>query len=214
MRVRSAAIAFLVLGSVAVASPAVAGPPLLCHPYDIGDAPSLPWGETWSQGSTNYNIDRVVSDTETLLTPSTPVIVRMETLRRAALYASQDANVARTLLRTFTDRARESSAGRPSALAFFDAAYVTEALYEIGLLSQSGEFRDRAAAMRTLAHAGEGYVLIQKSVALEPDNAAFHFAAALISAMSNRQAYAAHASKARAGVVHDPLLARNIQHVS
>jgi len=27
----------------AVAAPAVAGPPPLCHPFDIGSAPSPPW---------------------------------------------------------------------------------------------------------------------------------------------------------------------------
>jgi hypothetical protein len=215
MRIRSVSVALLVAGALGIASPALAGPPLLCHPYDIGDARSLPWGGSWSDGSTNYNVQDVVSDTEGLLTSDTPVIVRMETLRRAALYASRDVDVARSLLRTFTERARKSeSAGRPDALAFLDAAYLSEALYEITLLSDSTEFRDRAVAMRTLAHAGDGYALIQKSLALQPDNASFHFAAALISAMTNRQAYPRHVAKARAGVGRDTLLARNIQHVS
>jgi hypothetical protein len=138
----------------------------------------------------------------------------METLRRAALYASNDARIAGALLEKLAERVRRSaSAGRPDPLAFLDAAYVTEALYEITLLEQSAEFRDRAAAIRPLVKAGQGYALIQKGVSLRPDDATLHFAAALIAAGTNRQAYVSHAAKARAGVAQDALLARNIQHV-
>ena len=40
----------------------------------------------------------VVADTEALLTPSTPVVVRMETLRRASLYASTECRDSQTEL--------------------------------------------------------------------------------------------------------------------
>ena len=58
----------------------------------------LPWDGTnaWWQGRADYNLQNLVADTEALLTPSTPVIVRMETLRRAALYASLDEQGRRT----------------------------------------------------------------------------------------------------------------------
>src|SRR4026208_1903074 len=89
----------IVIASLTIAAPALAGPPLLCHPFDIGNAKSLPWlGEkSWDEGQPGYKLDRLVADTEALLTPSTPVIVRMETLRRAALYARTDARGARHL---------------------------------------------------------------------------------------------------------------------
>ena len=93
-RTRSTAIA--VLAVLALAFPAVAGPPLLCNPFDIGNAKSLPWDGTrafW-QGRADYRLENLVADTAALLTPSTPVIVRMETLRRAALYASTDGETA------------------------------------------------------------------------------------------------------------------------
>ena len=74
-----------VLAAIFIATPAFAGPPLLCHPFEIGTARSLPWEGTWSQGKADYKIANLITDTETLLTPTTPVLVRMETLRRAAL---------------------------------------------------------------------------------------------------------------------------------
>ena len=89
----------------ATVAPVLAGPPLLCHPFDIGDARSLPWGPDWSQGRSEYNVANLVADTEAILTPTAPVIVRMETLRRAALYASLDGKVARQLLQSLNARA-------------------------------------------------------------------------------------------------------------
>ena len=32
------------------AAPAIAGPPLVCHPYDIGNAASLPWDAQGTPG--------------------------------------------------------------------------------------------------------------------------------------------------------------------
>ena len=81
------AACFALVALLGVAAPALAGPPLLCHPFDIGSARSLPWDGTnaWWQGRADYNLQNLVADTEAILSPSTPVIVRMETLRRAAL---------------------------------------------------------------------------------------------------------------------------------
>jgi hypothetical protein len=205
----------VVLTVLAAASPAFAGPPLLCHPFDIGTARSLPWdgGRGWWHGRADYNLATLVSDTQALLTPSTPVIVRMETLRRAAIYASQDRQVAARLLAELTDRARTSeTAGRADALAFLDAAYFVEALRQISYLG--GEFRERSSAILAVIGDGDGYAMIQKSLAARPNDPAVEFAAALIAADRHRGAYAEHARKARAGASQDALLARNIHHVS
>jgi hypothetical protein len=207
----------VLLAALGAASPAMAGPPLLCHPYDIGDARSLPWdgAGAWWHGQSGYNPSHLVADTTALLTPSTPVVVRMETLRRAVIYASPDPKVAQVLLQTFTERARAAEqSGRADALAYLDAAYVSGAFREMVLVGESPEGRARAAGARTLTLDGTEYTLIQKALALRPDDAAIHFAAALIAADTNRAAYAAHAAKARAGVSRDRLLARNIDHVS
>jgi len=212
-----ARIGIALLSMFAVAAPAFAGPPLLCHPFDIGDARSLPWstGGNWAEGRPDYEIARLVADTEALLTPTTPVIVRMETLRRAAIYASRERHVAEQLFAAVTSRARASeAAGRVDALAFLDAAYVTGAFRQIGMLEQMAQFRDRAPLMRSLVANTDAYALIAKSVAASPNDPAVQFAAALIASDSSRDAYRAHAQKARDGAHRDALLARNIAHVS
>ena len=94
-----------VLAAIVTATPAFAGPPLLCHPFEIGTARSLPWDGGWSEGKADYKVANVVADTEALLTPSMPVVVRMETLRRAALYASTNAQIANQLLSRLLARA-------------------------------------------------------------------------------------------------------------
>ena len=206
----------VVIASLAIATPALAGPPLLCHPFDIGTAKSLPWlGEkSWDEGRPDYKLDHLVADTEALLTPSTPVIVRMETLRRAALYASTDARVASDLIKRFISRAEASEvAGRPDPLAYLDAAYLAGAFNEITMMGRAKEWEQRSANAREVKGTLDAYGLITKSVALRPSDPAIQFAAALISADGHRSEYPAHAAKARAGADNDTLLARNLVHV-
>jgi hypothetical protein len=206
----------VLVAALAIATPALAGPPLLCHPFDIGSAKSLPWvGEkSWDEGQPGYRLDHLVADTEALLTPSTPVIVRMETLRRAALYASTDATVASQLIKRFITRAEASEvAGRPDALAYLDAAYLAGAFNEITMMGRSREWEERSANAGKVKGSLDAYGLITKSVALRPGDPAIQFAAALISSDGHRSEYPAHAAKARAGVTSDALLAANIVYV-
>jgi len=207
---------FAALVALVFARSVFAGPPLLCHPFDIGSATSLPWdGQTWFQGEAGYKLANLVSDTDALLTPTTPVIVRMETLRRAAIYASRDPQVARTLLDRLTARARASeTAQRPDALALLDAAYVTEALRQVTILSQHPEFRERVDAIRPLVKDADGEALMARSLVARPGDASLEFAAALISAEKDRAGSLAHAGKARAGAKQDPLLLRNLDHLN
>jgi hypothetical protein len=215
--VRSLFALALVVTTLAIAAPAQAGPPLLCHPFDIGDAKSLPWdGATGlSTGRADYAIDRLVADTEALLVPATPAIVRMETLRRAAIYASRDRQVATRLLDRLTARVQASEqAGTPDPLAMLDAAYVTEAYRQIGMMGRNAGFGDRPSNARAVVGALDGTTLMAKCLAARPDDAALAFAAALMAADKNRSAYEAHARKARAGAASDPLLRRNLNHIS
>jgi hypothetical protein len=205
-----------VFAVLSIAAPALAGPPLLCHAYDIGSAKSLPWvGEkSWFEGRPDYNIKNLVPDTEALLTPSTPVLVRMETLRRAAIYASADPTVANALLKRFISRAEAAEEkGQPDALAYLDAAYLAGAFNEFTMMARSKEWESRAAVARSAKGTLDAYTLISKSVALRPGDAAIQFAAALISSDEHRGEYAGHAAKARAGANSDLLLARNLTHV-
>lgn len=209
---RTVAIA---LASLVVASSVFAGPPLLCHPYDIGSARSLPWNDQagWIGARADYKLDNLVADTEALLTPAMPVVVRMETLRRAAIYASMDATVAKQLLSRLNAKVDASqAAGHPDALALLDAAYVTEAFRMMSSLT--GEFTSRAPGLRAAIGNGDGYVLIARSIAAKPDDAGLQFAAALIAAdKGDRSRYLDHASRARAGAPGDMLLTKNLSHV-
>ncbi len=207
----------VLLAVIAMATPAQAGPPLLCHPFNIGSSPSLPWDGSngWRDGRADYNVANLVSDTEALLGPSTPVIVRMETLRRAAIYASRDGQVATQLLVTLMDRIRANTkAGKPDPIALFDAGYFAETLKQIGDLGSTAEFKGRAPAIRAVAADVDGYGMVTKSLILRPNDASLEFAAALIASSKDRAAYLEHARKARAGVKDDVLLAINIDHVS
>src|SRR5207245_7417655 len=84
---------------VLIARPALAGPPLLCFPFEIGAAKSLPMGHgAWHDIDSKYDVTRLVDDTLALLSPDAPVKVRMETIRRATIYASKHSAIAHTLL--------------------------------------------------------------------------------------------------------------------
>lgn len=208
---------FSVLSFVAIARPAEAGhcrP--LCHVFDLGGARSLPWGADWSTGDPSYDVANLAPDTRALLAPGTPVIVRMETIRRAFLYASRDRAIAQQLLGELLERARASErAGTADPLAFLDAAYAAVTLYQIGEFEDVRDVRELSGRVKGLVRAIEAYDLVKKSLALRGDPAV-HFAAALIaSTKKEHHAFCAeHAQKARAGAAADVLLVRNLRHVS
>ena len=118
---RTSFIASTALAVLALAVPALAGPPVVCHPFEIGSAKSLPADSSnWLTVRSDYDFHRVVADTEALLTPSTPTIVRMETLRRAALYASLDRAVAEQLIAAMMLRVKKAEQGGSMATAYID----------------------------------------------------------------------------------------------
>jgi len=118
-----------------LATAAYAGPPMLCHPLETGGAPSLPWrGEGgWKGTRPDYDRARLVPDTLALLGADVPVIARMETLRRAALYAV-DGGSGPALRKALEARAQK--AGRAEhALAQFDLGYGMATLAQAGALA-------------------------------------------------------------------------------
>src|SRR5215470_19486401 len=102
-----------------VSGPLWAGPPLICHAFDIGNAKSLPWvSHDWNlSGGENYNTNALGKDTVAILDSSRVTLVHMETLRRATLYAKRDAEAAKQLLLMLTARAEASERSpKPDAL--------------------------------------------------------------------------------------------------
>lgn len=198
---------------------AFAGPPLLCHPFDIGNAHSLAWGGPgWNQPRADYDLARLSSETESLLAPQTPVIVRMETLRRAAIYASHNGAVARDLNTRLLARAGKATTPAARALALFDAGYFAETLQDIVRLQgydMPGVGKVDTAALRAIVAAGDGSVRIDQALVLRPNDAAMRFAAALVASADRRNADAAtHKRIARLGAGNDRLLARNLGQIT
>src|SRR6516162_9152872 len=92
--------ATLVLTPFLFTPSAIAGPPLICHTIDIGNAKSLPWiSHNWNlSGSESYDTKNLISDTVSILDSDPSALVHMETLRRATLYAQSDSGTSRQLL--------------------------------------------------------------------------------------------------------------------
>jgi hypothetical protein len=185
-----------------------AGTPLICHPYAIGAAKSLPGsGGDWKGVNPSYDRTHLIRDTLALLTPETPVIVRMETLRRAAIYATagmrgwgvangysaEDRANTQALLAQLQERTTNT-----------DRAVLALALFDLGFFAE------------TLRHAGlettiNGYDTLRRARELRGPDAAFDFALALASSWPHRRAeHAEHLERARAGAESGSLLATNL----
>jgi len=194
------------------ASVAQAGPPLICHTFEIGNAKSLPWiSHSWNlSGSENYDTRNLANDTLEILKPDTPVLVRMETLRRATLYARKDPLAAKELLARLHARATSAeSAGHPDALAWFDAGYLVET-YKQWLGQNLPHMTDGMRMDANPAAGVDGYAMVKKAIALRGDDAQMEFAAALITLSDPRDEHSQHAQKAIAGAKADALLAQNL----
>jgi hypothetical protein len=205
----------LVATFLGLATFAYAGPPLICHPIDIGQAKSLPWsGAGW--GQENYDLKHLLPDTLAILNPATPVLVRMETLRRATIYAQRDPQVAQDLFAALRDRAITSDAqGHPDALAWFDAGYLVETykqanwIYEKapGMVANRGWIRSEKPNPATGLG---GSAWVTKAIGLRGNDPEMEFAAALITLEGQPHDRQEHVRRAMAGAGGDPLLAQNL----
>ncbi len=208
-QIRSPRFAIVLVAAVlCFANVALAGPPLICHTIEIGQAKSLPWiSHNWNlSGGENYDTKNLVRDTLEILNPNTPVLVRMETLRRATLYARKDPVAAKELLARLHARATSAeSSGHPDALAWFDAGYLAEAYKQIGQswMRVSKDEQNPAAGV-------DGYALVKKALGLRGPDAQMEFAAALITLSGPQEEHRQCALKAIAGAKTDPLLAQNL----
>ncbi|MFT4178829.1 MAG: hypothetical protein QM612_05105 [Thermomonas sp.] len=209
----------LLAAALLFSSAAIAGPPLLCHPFDTGGAASLPWGKGgWNAIDRGYDSTRLHSDTLRLLTAEAPVIARMETLRRAAIYASASGAQLRMLAAALEARITAASTPQARANALFDAGYFAETLQDIERLQgydMPGLGKVDVVALRRLLAGSDGSVRIAEAIRLRGNDASMRFAAALVSAADQRTGdYNTHARLARVGVATDALLARNIAQLA
>jgi len=176
---------------------AFAGPPMICHAIAIGQAKTLPWVDlNYRNGSGGYDLKNLTTDTVTILDSNAQVLVHMETLRRATIYARQDASVARELITKLQARASASD----NALAAFDFGYLIEAYKQwIG------------ANEPNPARGLDGYAWVTKAIRARGSDAEMEFAAALITLGGSESAHDDHVQKAMAGAKSDALLAQNLE---
>jgi hypothetical protein len=193
----AASVAAILLGFTTLAQ---AGPPLICHPIEIGQAKTLPWVDlNYQKGTGGYDLQNLTRDTLAILDSNPSVLVRMETLRRAAIYARQDPQVAKELLTRLHARVANSDAGNPGALAWFDLGYLAETYQQ---WMGKGEPNPATGL--------DGYGFVKKAISLRGSDPEMEFAAALITLRSSEREHNDHVEKAMAGAKADPLLAQNL----
>src|SRR5207302_5083536 len=199
----------MVATSLLLATVAQAGPPLICYTIEIGQSKSLPWiSHNWNlSGGETYDTKNLVRDTLEILALNTPVLVRMETLRRATLYAGKDPVAAKELLARLHARATSAeSSGHADALAWFDVGYLTETYKQwIGQswMRVSKDGHNPATGV-------DGYALVKKAIGLRGSDPQMEFAAALLTLSGPQEEHHQHALNTIGGAKTDPLLAQNL----
>ena len=180
-----------------------AGPPLICHTFEIDGAKSLPWiSHDWRlTGSENYDTRNLAADTTAILNSNQNVLVHMETLRRATLYAKSDPIAAKQLLIMIVTASKNSISDKQAvAMSKFDAGYLAETYKQwLGEKSQNP------------ANGLDGYALVKEAIQLRGgSDGQMEFAAALIGLNGPASDQRDFAQKAIESAKHDPLLARNL----
>jgi len=154
-------LASLVTGSAAQA--ASVGPPLICHPIDIGKAESLPFGDAKFAVRHDFPLERVHPEAMRFLDGSDDVLVHMETIRRAVIYLAEGesrskkvgrVDLTRAFLADLDLRADEAARVEPgstgagsAALRIFDRAYAVEAFRQMGTKAEGNVEKGLEAAI-------------------------------------------------------------------
>ncbi|MEE9131554.1 MAG: hypothetical protein V3T84_16180 [Phycisphaerales bacterium] len=198
-------LAAAVVGTAAlVISTAQAGPPAICHPVEIGDQASLPWGSSAFDKKRGYSKSDVLDDTLTLLEASDSALVHMETLRRATLYLDRDTKRATTLIATLMARALDAeAAGEPNALAWFDAGYLAQCYAQVRI--------DTGISCGN-ANGVAGYGWIKKALQLRGDDPQMEFGAAMATVFAGIPEHDEHAARVKTLAKNDALAMKNLRY--
>jgi hypothetical protein len=189
------------------ATPALAGPPLICNPFVTESGTLIAWGSGpgWNTPAHSYVVTKLVADTTAALTPDAPVLTRMENLRRATIYAMRDPVVAEQLLKALMARAlATTNDGR----AWFDAGYLIEAYRQGEHLRANRKAATWTAIDETIRV--DGYGFVKKAMAMTGTSAEMEFAASLMTTGAVAEAHRARAAKAGKG----SLVAKNLARLA
>jgi hypothetical protein len=192
------------------ATPALAGPPLICFPFQTDGGKLIAWGtgSGWNTPDRSYDIKKLIADTDAVLTADAPVLTRMENMRRATIYAMRDPQIAQELLKTVMARALATTS---DSRAWFDAGYLIESYKQAGHLREDRkpELHAWAAVDETLRI--DGYNWVKKAMSMTTPSAELEFAASL---MTQGPVASAHRAKAVAAAPKGSLIARNIAAIA
>jgi hypothetical protein len=213
MQMHAAVLAVLLL--VPLAPKTAVGPPLVCHEFAIDDAKSLPW-ERGMNPRKDYDKSHLIADVAAILKTEPNLVVRMETLRRAALYTRGDRGLAWELFgRVGCGVLEQAAIQGMESLAWFDAGFLAACFDQMGvdLGIKSGVAEEQV---------GYGYLLraLEKARVEKSDQiATIEFAAALVVHPAMRhgepseadlERYGRHIDAAHAGALPGSLLAKNL----
>lgn len=193
---RSRLVVYAITAVLSFTTAAFAGPPMICHAIEIGQAKTLPWVDlNYHKGNGSYDLKNLTADTLAILDSDTPVLAHMETLRRATIYARQDPLVAKQLITRLQARAASGN----NAMAGFDFGYLIETYkHWIG--------QNEPNPARGL----DGYAWVKKAIQARGEDAEMEFAAALITLSGPESEHREHVQRANAGAKTDTLLAQNL----
>ena len=214
MQAHLSLLAALLLSPLAAPKVAV-GSPLLCQEFTIGNAKSLPW-EGGMGPRKDYDKSRLIADVATILKTEPNLVVRMETLRRAALYTRGDRALAWELLgRAGLGVLEQAAIGSKESIVWFDAGFLAACLdqMDVGLRFKAGVAEGQV---------GYGYLmraLVNARAEKNDQIATMEFAAALVVHPGMRrdgpsevdvERYVRHIDVTRLGAAPGSLLAKNL----
>jgi hypothetical protein len=169
----------------------------------IGNARSLAWGtgHGWNTPDPGYDLRHLTADTLALLGPRTPVLVRMETLRRATIYASANEAAAERLFDALRARAAGTGDGKVDPLFAFDLGYA------VATYRQARHVLDKSPADPP----EDGYALVRRALEARGPDPEMEYAAALVTRGSARDGLSErHLRAAVAGAAEGSDLARTL----
>ena len=204
MKLKTLPYAAAFIATLFFASGALGGPPLICHPLDIGNAKSLSWiSHGWNlSGSETYDTKNLSADTISIMNSDPAVIVHMETLRRATLYAQKDPGAAKQLLLKLIARSDAADANSSDgALASFDVGYFAATLNQLQFIQK--DFANPAVGI-------DAFARVENALQVRKNDPQMEFAAAMMLLDGSDTRHQAYAQKAIADGKADPLLQRNL----
>ncbi len=204
MTIRRPLVVCACLAAVAWVSAAVAGPPGICHPVEIGEAQSLPWGNGPFSKAWRYDRGKLVKETLAILASQDDTLVHIETLRRAAIYVDNDRELGMALLAALQARVLDAEmAGKTDALAWFDVGYLVQCYDQYGRLALDVPCGTARGVV--------GYGWVRHALELSGDNGAMEFGAAIMTATARIPEHREHAVRARTLAASGSLVATNVE---